>query len=240
MNEADWLACLDPQKLLGFLRDRASERKLRLFAVACCRHIWHLLIDEQSQQAVTVAERFADGLVGEGARLAAWRAAQVVVDEHLSVVEWETERWVVDAARAAAEAVCAGGEAAWEDNEGWQAAAEYAALAARCGGEQRIQVGLLRCLFGNPFQPGAVEHPLGLFWVPARNRLYSPAEMESLRPRVVAVRCHWLSWANRAIAQLAQGIYAGGRWGDLPVLADALEEAGCTEETMLSHLRGPE
>ena len=38
---------------------------------------------------------------------------------------------------------------------------------------------------------------------------------------------------------LAQAIYEERRFGDLPVLADALEEAGCTDADILSHCRGP-
>jgi hypothetical protein len=34
-------------------------------------------------------------------------------------------------------------------------------------------------------------------------------------------------------------IYAERRFGDLPILADALEEAGCTDPNILGHLRGP-
>ena len=58
MTEAEWLACTDPTPLLEFLGEsgRASERKLRLFAVACCLRVWHLLQDERSQRAVAVLE----------------------------------------------------------------------------------------------------------------------------------------------------------------------------------------
>jgi hypothetical protein len=45
MTEQEWLTCTDPRPMLEFLRDKASNRKLRLFACACVRRAWHLLTD---------------------------------------------------------------------------------------------------------------------------------------------------------------------------------------------------
>ncbi len=73
MTEAEWLACTDPQKMLGFLREKASNRKLRLFACLCARNVLPLLSGDlytTGAMVVKVGEDHADGLVGPAAILA--------------------------------------------------------------------------------------------------------------------------------------------------------------------------
>jgi hypothetical protein len=57
--------------------------------------------------------------------------------------------------------------------------------------------------------------------------------------RPVAIDPAWLAWGGGAVRKLAQGIYDDRAFDDLPVLADALEDAGCSQEDILGHLRGP-
>jgi hypothetical protein len=45
------------------------------------------------------------------------------------------------------------------------------------------------------------------------------------------------AWRTSSVLAVAQAVDEGQRWADLPVLADALEEAGCTDTAILAHLR---
>jgi hypothetical protein len=57
--------------------------------------------------------------------------------------------------------------------------------------------------------------------------------------RPVRVERAWLAWNGGLPAAMAAAIYDECRFADLPVLADALEEAGCDDAELLSHLRSP-
>jgi hypothetical protein len=236
MTEAEWLACTDPDPMLEYLRGKASERKLRLFAVACCRRIWHLLTDERSRKAVEVAERFADGaasgaLMG-GARAEAGRRAREAataaldapvarcLDVPAAAAAWQTASlpWGKADERVAEQVALAD---AGKRAEPWAARsfgqhvdADAAFGVARQQGRGH-QVGLLRDIFGNPFCPISVDPT-------------------------------WLTWHDATVVRLAQAAYEERQMpagtldnGRLAVLADGLEEAGCASEDVLGHLRGP-
>jgi hypothetical protein len=49
----------------------------------------------------------------------------------------------------------------------------------------------------------------------------------------------WLAWQGGLVVSMAWHADESGDYGGLPVLADALEEAGCTDPDLLDHLRGP-
>src|SRR5262249_41152819 len=57
--------------------------------------------------------------------------------------------------------------------------------------------------------------------------------------RPVAVDPGWLSWNAATTRGLAGAIYEERAFDRLPILADALEEAGCADADLLSHCRQP-
>lgn len=79
---------------------------------------------------------------------------------------------------------------------------------------RHFQAGLMRELLGNP-------------WEIQRIRVAWRVEL-------------WQRWYTPTVRQLAQVIYDERRWDELPIMADALEEAGCDNVDILNHLRGRE
>jgi hypothetical protein len=237
MTEAEWLTCNDPDKMLNFLlgwprtrgrrwpifadpaqlreylRCKASDRKLRLFACACCRRIWNLLDNQRSHSTVEVVEQVADGLLPAVERSKALRVFSLAL--HRQRGTCYPDRAEVWAVRFAANKVPA--QSAW-------GAARFAAVArtratkgptrstreynAVKKGEFSAQANLLRDMFG------------------------------SLPFHAVIVEDSWLAWNDGTVVKLAQGIYQDRAFDRLPILADALEDAGCTDADILTHCRG--
>jgi hypothetical protein len=185
------------QELQGaFLADKASDRKLRLLAVACCRRVWPQLTGPFWREAVERSERFADRQAGP--------------EELAALTDRLAEEWRMPADAAARVAVSVALDA--------RAAREVARVASwatpDCSrAEERLaQCRLVREVFGNPFRPVSVP----------------PAW---LTPQVVA-----LARAAYDERDLPAGALDTRR---LAVLADAVEDAGCTCQDILGHLRGP-
>jgi hypothetical protein len=49
----------------------------------------------------------------------------------------------------------------------------------------------------------------------------------------------WLSWHDGLLVSMACQMYESRDFNDMPVLADALEEAGCDNAEILTHCRQP-
>jgi len=65
MAEVAWFRSGDPQIIVAYIRNKASDRKLRLFSCAYCRTIWDLLRDHCFRDVVEAAEKYADGLISK-------------------------------------------------------------------------------------------------------------------------------------------------------------------------------
>ena len=74
---------------------------------------------------------------------------------------------------------------------------------------------LLRDIFGNPFRP--ITDIFG-----------NPIHLVSLDP----------SWLTSTVIALANGIYEERAFDRMPILADALQDAGCDNDEILNHCRG--
>jgi hypothetical protein len=58
-------------------------------------------------------------------------------------------------------------------------------------------------------------------------------------PRPVKLAPEWLAWNDGAVERIARALEAEQSFAHLGILADALEDAGCYDDVLLSHLRSP-
>jgi hypothetical protein len=199
MTEAEWQAATDPTPMILSLGDRVSERKLRLFAVACARTVWDRLAFDRMREAVDIGERFADGLATEQERFRVMSdlfalPSNAVRDRDHRFKNLTREENAAYLAALNAVVPIDGTPQRFVSRPTWQFAAEVT-------GDR--QPGLLRDIF-NPFHPVT----------------FDPA------------------WITPTVRSLAEGIYADGAFDRLPILADALQDAGCENADVLDHCRG--
>ena len=232
LTQEQWLSAEAPDTLLSYLEQHrvitrvpGGRRRLALFACGCCRLAWGLIEDEASRRAVEVSERAAEGqasrqelAVAEAEAEAVWRGAEQYAHEAHRESPTGAERWRAGAASSLAHAAHSAASRRFSTRSAWSAAlttstavlwlGEGSAAGSQAMYELRArQAQLVRCIFGNPFRP-----------------------LPGIDPP-------WLARDGGTAGRLAASIQAERRFSDLPVLADALEEAGCADAAILGHCR---
>lgn len=223
-----WLDCTDdPQAMLDLLRQggKLTDRKARLFAVACCRPFLPLLRDPRVGDSLDMAEQFADGLVGDSERSAARKLAQQAAQVRGVVQRPDAPKWERRAASLAYYAAARqAGEAAWNIP-----ALAVEVLVRRAGGFDACD-------------PRAIKKSVGGSQAQILRDIFGPQPFRPLPTLPPSVRI----WNDDCVARLASAIYEERSLPEgtldphrLAVLADALEEAGCDDVSLIEHLRGP-
>jgi hypothetical protein len=184
--------------MLEFLRGRVSDRKFLLAACYACRckcdsHPLPVL-----RTMVAVCERWADGRATPGEVERMLRVAVPRIDSTRPARDDPAREVKRVAAFCAMDLFDGVSETA--NGRGRDACDEACFLA----GYVAEFTPIVRCVFGNPFRPVAVD----------------PA------------------WLTSTVVRLAEGIHADRAFDRLPILADALQDAGCEDADILAHLRG--
>jgi hypothetical protein len=214
VTEEEWLRETHPFYMLTwweYLRGEPSLRKRRLIACASCRLIWPLLVDERLRRAVEVAELFADGLVSAGVLAQAREPALA-----LGLAEGE----ILGGTRSDIPEWAA-------LNDSWRAA-----HAAACAADEDFGIP------GNACHYAAQDGGKGRDTEDAGQASLVRAILGHPL-REVAVDPVWLHRNNGTVRKVAQAIYDERAFERMPILANALEEAGCSGEEILGHCREP-
>ncbi len=161
MDEQSWLVCTDPAAMLRWLtaaeqewttasdaaRERsrlASDRKLRLWACACCYMVWSAL-DPRSRAAVETASRYADGKATEEERADAEDAANAAQYD-----QWIEDRpGAIEVVRTPAWAATLWARSTVAENVADSIREADEILA--CAVVEETQVEILRQIVGNPW-----------------------------------------------------------------------------------------
>jgi hypothetical protein len=214
MTEVEWLDATEVWGMLLLLKGRATARQLRLFACGFPRLSWRLLREEQSRKAVEVAEAFADGQATAEQLAEANRASEALVDWDRNVPDWEGD---------------------WANHP----LAKMAALAARADAYSAAWL-VPQMISDIGYYGGAdPDYPKAKLEAAAKDlRRFAPLLRcvfgNPFRPVALSP-----SWLTPQVKVLAEQTYDERGFNRLPVLADTLERAGCTNSAILAHCREP-
>lgn len=207
-NANDMYRCLREQH--SVTRRKAGKRKSRLFGCACARWFWDKMTDPRSRAAVEYAERFADG-EADLAGLAAVRdgAQKASSDIYIQALQSGTfqER------RADVEAAQAAFSVVADDRPDSGVYLHWA---------MRTSVGDEGATHYREWRDQQLKLSLLLreiFGNPFRPITFAPA------------------WRTDTAVSLARQMYSARDFSAMPILADALQDAGCANEDVLEHCR---
>jgi hypothetical protein len=220
----EWFTCERPSALFDCLGAKVSLRKLRLFGIACCHRIWRIMTYEDCRHAVLLAERLVEGdaSVEEAARL-----RDELREKYLASTGHSPRN-----RKAAVRLWCLGGAANL-----LQDADDYLQNAPTgTGGADLLQTWQTACWVVAHYHQKDINHPPveELFAeehaqaVLLREILGNPFRPVAFDP----------SWRTSTVLNLASTIYAERAFERMPILADALEDAGCDAQ-VLRHCRAP-
>lgn len=203
MTEMEWGICDDPFRMLSHLKTVSTDRKLRLFACACCRRVLHLIGDTTYDiPMLKFAEKYADNVYTKGQLQGrAWGKFGVftpIITPRAFDAAYHSASYAGVLVNAAARKTCP--ELVEENNRifnkllptnSLRDATELAdsasprdwinAAKAAENSEYRIQAEIVREIFGNPFRPTASRlcaHDSETFKV--AKRLYGSDDFQSL------------------------------------------------------------
>jgi hypothetical protein len=218
VTEEEWLSCSDPTPMLEFLKGKASDRKLRLFAVACCHLVCHLMPDERCRSAFEIAEHFADGKATQQELQAVADAAFDSADDNSFATghqPFALGQGIYAAARAASYA------------------AQRDAYVAADGAARTIYLAVVGAA-GDPDVNLSARTAASYAVKQLRRKLL----LDIFNPyRPVAVDPSWLTWSGGTVVKLAQVVYDERAFDRLLELAKCLEDAGCRDPQLLGHCR---
>jgi hypothetical protein len=224
--------------MLAFVSDRWMQRKAILYICAGLRCLWDLLYDDSSRDAVDVAERHADGAAStnEVERASYYAEAPTfgfdfdagyILQRRAEGSGFEPSVRKLMKMGVYTEADLQPGARLGDPpiRSRLENAAHIAYHVVTTGYIQRgvLDEHLIQHLSALDQWPGD--------WL-IRDIVGNPFRL------VTAARA-WLSWNEATIPKMAQGIYDERAVDRLPILADALEDAGCDNADILAHCRAP-
>ncbi|HZT79074.1 MAG TPA: hypothetical protein VFA26_02535 [Gemmataceae bacterium] len=240
MTETEWMTTdrCSMYSGLDFLQERglASLRKLRLLACAYLRRQWDWLVDPRNRAAVEAAEAFADGRLSREEMKAAAARAEAAYQELDRLHEQREDRdssALLNQAEMAEEAFHVASLALTEPDGG--PAYEFESLAEAVADQAAMLADIVGTIARRAGADTAQENAVLAAEKHAHAELVREIFGNPFRPVSFDP-----SWRTPGVLAIAQRIYEQRDFAALPILADALEEAGCTSEEVLVHLCSPD